>query len=148
MKKDELAYKLKEFYLLETFQVQYYRAQLSESKDEYYRKAFEKMVKIESIHAEYFAQKLREYGIEQPQIVDPVFKAAGRFLGEAAEFTGQYNTCRLGVALETKAMEMYRDFAIKAWKDSSLRDTLMDYLIDEEFHTLWMQDYLRNMVSE
>lgn len=143
--KDKLAHKLKEFYLLETFQVQYYQAQLSDAKDEYYRKAFQKMVNIERGHAEYFAQELRLKGIELPQVAEPFFMAAGRLLGESVELAGSYNTCRLGVVLENRAIDTYRDFIIKDWGDPVLRDTLMDYLIDEEFHTLWMQDYMRHL---
>ena len=148
MDKDKIDQKLKEFYLLETFQVQYYQAQLSESRDVYYRKAFEKMVKIEAGHAEFFEQKLWERGIEKPPIIEPFYKAAGRLLGESIELAGRHNTLRLGVALENKAIESYRDFIIKDWGDPSLRDTLLDYLIDEEFHTLWMQDFMKNLVPE
>jgi bacterioferritin len=145
MKRGEYEYKLKEFYTLETFQVRYYRAQLSAPQDEYYRKAFEKMVKIEAGHADYFAQKLTKEGLEIPPVVEPLFKVAGRLLGETAELSGPYNTCRLGVALENKAMEMYRDFIMRGWGDQELRDTLIDYLLDEEFHTLWMEGYMRHL---
>ncbi|HHX94939.1 MAG TPA: ferritin-like domain-containing protein [Clostridia bacterium] len=145
MNENKLAYKLKEFYILETFQVRYYQAQLSAPQDEYYRKAFEKMVKVESGHAHFFAQQLLERGLEIPHVAEPLFKFAGRLLGETVELTGPYNTCKLGVALEGKAMEMYREFIMKAWGDEKLRDTLMEYLIDEEFHTLWMEDYMRHL---
>jgi len=142
---NELAYKLKEFYILETFQVRYYKAQLSAPQEEYYRKAFEKMVKVESGHADFFAQMIQEEGIELPPVVEPLFKVAGRLLGESVELTGPYNTCRLGVALENKAMEMYRDFIMRSWGMPKLRDTLMEFHLDEEFHTLWMQDYMRHL---
>ncbi|WP_274428689.1 hypothetical protein [Desulfolucanica intricata] len=39
MEHNELAFILKEFYLLEKSQVDYYKDQLSSTKDEYYRKA-------------------------------------------------------------------------------------------------------------
>lgn len=146
MDRQGLIYKLREFYLLEVFQVRYYTSQLSASQDEYYRKAFEKMVKIERGHADYFAQRLLEEGVDPPQAVEPLFKVAGRLLGESVELAGPYNTCRLGVALENKAMEMYRDFIMKAWGDPGLRNTLMEYHLDEEFHTLWMRDYMRHLV--
>lgn len=145
MDQKELAYKLKEFYVLETFQVRYYQAQLSSPQGEYYRKAFEKMVKVESGHADFFAQMIREEGLELPPVVEPLFKVAGRLLGESVELTGPYNTCRLGVALENKAMEMYRDFILRSWSMPKLRDTLMEYHLDEEFHTLWMLDYMRHL---
>ena len=145
MNQGKLAHRLKEFYILETFQVKYYSAQLSTSPDEYYRKAFDKMVSIESEHVDYFAQKLVEEGIELPQIVEPVFKMAGKLLGESVEFTGPFNTLRLGIKLESRAIEKYRYFILKGWGDQGLREKLMDHLLDEEYHTLWMQDYLRHL---
>lgn len=140
-----LSYKLKEFYLLEVLQVKYYTAMLSETQDEYYHRAFKKMVKTEKGHADYFARKMKAEGVDPPQVIEPLFKMAGRFLGEAAELTGPYNTCRLGVALESKASEMYRDFIVKGWGEQELRDTLMDHLLDEEYHALWMRDYMRHL---
>lgn len=143
--KSVLHYKLKEFYILEVLQYRYYKAQLSASQDEYYRKAFEKMVKIETGHVNYFAQKMIDEGLKLPPLVEPAFTFAGILAGEAAELAGPYNTCRLGVALETKAMEMYRKFIMGSWGDQELRDTLMEYLLDEEFHALWMADYMRHL---
>lgn len=145
MNRNEYEHKLKEFYILETFQVRYYIAQLNSSQDEYFRKAFEKMVQIEDGHAQYFADKMRREGLEVPPVVEPLFKFAGRLLGETVELTGPYNTCRLGVALEGKAMEMYRQFIMRGWGDKDLRDVLMGYLVDEEFHTLWMEEYMRHL---
>jgi bacterioferritin (cytochrome b1) len=70
---------------------------------------------------------------------------AGRILGESIEATGPIQTCRLGIALETRAMKMYRKFIMNAWVSKELRNTLLEYLLDEEFHTLWMKDYLRQI---
>ncbi len=136
MEKKELAYKLKEFYLLEKLQVDYYKAQLSEAKDKYYRKAFSKMAKIEEGHVNFFVQKMARENIQIPEAFGSLFKIAGRILGESVELTGPVNTCKLGIALEKKAMEMYRMFIMKSWVDQQLRNDLMDFLIDEEFHKL------------
>lgn len=141
---DELIFRLKKFYTLETFQVAFYESQVSASTNEYYSKAFEKMVQIESGHADFFAQVLDKANIEVPNIVGSVFEKAGGFIGDMAGLTGASNTCKLGLALETKAMEAYRAFITES-KDkhySELRNTLMDYLLDEEFHTLWLKDYM------
>lgn len=143
MNQTKMAVKLKEFYLLERFQVEYYSAQLPTSENEYYKQAFVKMVQVENGHAEFFAKKLMELNIEVPRVTGSVFKLAGRLLGESVEFAGPLNTCKLGIALENKAIEMYHYFIIQGWLDSSFRNTLMEYLLDEEFHTLWMKDYIR-----
>lgn len=143
---DKLIYRLKEFYTLETFQVAFYEAQVSTSTDEYYTKAFEKMVQIESGHANFFAQVLDKAQIQVPEFTGSLFEMAGNFVGGLVGSTGQHNTCKLGVALETKAMEAYRTFITESKNKhySELRETLMEYLLDEEFHTLWLRDYMKN----
>lgn len=141
---DKLIFRLKEFYTLETFQVAFYESQVSSSTNEYYKKAFQKMVDIEGGHADFFAQVLTKADIEVPTIIGSAFELAGDFVGDMVGLTGSSNTCKLGVALENKAMETYRTF-IDESKDkhySELRNTLMDYLLDEEFHTLWLRDYM------
>ncbi|MCB8818723.1 ferritin-like domain-containing protein [Desulfosporosinus shakirovi] len=141
---DKLIFRLKEFYTLETFQVAFYESQVTASTNEYYTKAFEKMVQIESGHADFFAQVLDKANIEVPKIVGSVFEKAGGFIGDMVGLTGASNTCKLGVALENKAMEAYRTFITESRDKhySELRNTLMDYLLDEEFHTLWLMDYM------
>ncbi|WP_238455506.1 hypothetical protein [Desulfolucanica intricata] len=64
---------------------------------------------------------------------------------ESIELTGSINTCKLGVTLKSIAMEMYHSVIIKTWVDQSLRDKLMEFLLDEEFHKLWMKNYLNNL---
>jgi len=136
--------RLKEFYKLETFQVAFYEAQVSTSTDEYYSKAFEKMVQIESVHADFFAQILDKAKIQIPTFVGSLFELAGSFVGEVAESIGPKHTCKLGVALENKAITTYQSF-ITECKDNNyfkIRDTLMEYRLEEEFHTLWLKDYM------
>ena len=144
---NKLIIRLKEFYILETFQVAYYQAQVSSSTDEYYSKAFEKMVQIEGGHADFFANQLDQAKVDIPVVVGSVFELAGNLLGETVESTGPYNTCKLGIALENKAMEAYHTFITEAKNKnySILRDTLMEYLLDEEFHTLWLRDYMNKL---
>lgn len=141
-----LMFRLKEFYILETFQVAFYKAQVSSATDDYYGKAFNKMVNIEQGHADFFANKIDKANESVPALVGSVFEFAGNLLGETVESTGQLNTCKLGIALENKAIEEYRTFILESKEKSYLilQDTLMEYLLDEEFHTLWLRDYLNN----
>lgn len=141
-----LIFRLKEFYILETFQVAFYKAQSSSATDEYYGKAFNKLVNIEKGHADFFANKIEKANETVPAFVGSVFELAGNLLGETVESTGQLNTCKLGIALENKAMEKYQAFILESKEKSYkiLQDTLMEYLLDEEFHTLWLTDYMNN----
>ncbi len=142
---DKFISRLKEFYTLETFQVAFYEAQVSSSTDEYYSKAFEKLVKFESVHVDFFAQILDKAQIEIPTFVGSLFELAGGFVGDFIESMGPKHTCKLGVALENKAIATYQAF-IEECKNKNylkIRDTLMEYRLEEEFHTLWLKDYMR-----
>ena len=140
----KLIFRFKEFYILETFQVAFYKAQVDSATDEYYRKAFDKMVQIEQGHADYFANIIEQTGEIVPENAGSIFKIAGHLVGETIESVGQHNTCKLGVALENKAMDKYRTFITESREKNYtiIRNTLMEYLLDEEFHTLWLRDYM------
>jgi len=143
---DKFISSLQSFYKLEKFQVAFYKAQISTSTDEYYRKAFEKMVQIENSHVDFFAQVLDKAQLEIPTFSGSIFELAGGFVGEMVESTGPNKTCKLGVALENKAIEAYRTFITESKQKnySTIRDTLMENLLDEEFHALWLRNYMNN----
>lgn len=103
-------FRLKEFYTLEIFQVAFYKAQVDSATEEYYGKAFQKLVDIEQGHANFFAGLLEKAGESVPTFVGSTFKLAGDFVGESVEANGQKDTCTLGVKLENKAMEHYHLF--------------------------------------
>lgn len=148
VEQNKLAIKLKEFYLLERFQVEYYNAQLSTPENEYYKQAFAKMIQVENRHVEFFSCKIREQNMKVPIVTDSVFKLAGKLVGESVEFSGPQNTCRLGEALENKAIKMYQSFIIEVWIDLDLRNTLIEFLLDEEYHALWMNKYLKTYYTQ
>jgi bacterioferritin len=140
---NKLINRLLSFYKLEEFQVAYYKAQLSSSEGEYYRRVFSRMVDIESSHAEFFARKLKEMGMEVPKVSGSLFTLAGNILGETVELTGALNTCKLGVTLEKRAMQDYRNFIMETSSYPEINNILWEFYIDEEFHTMWMEDYLK-----
>ncbi|KLU59167.1 hypothetical protein CEB3_c41530 [Peptococcaceae bacterium CEB3] len=140
---NKLIFRLKEFYTLEILQVAFYEAQANSATDEYYKKAFEKIVGTEQGHVDYFADKIVQANEKVPSVAGSVFQLAGSVVGETMEFVGKYNTCMFGVALENKATEMYRTFIdetnIKNYV--KIKDTLFKNLLDEEFHAYWLRDY-------
>lgn len=141
---NKLIFRFKEFYTLETFQVAFYNAQANSATDEYYKKAFEKMVQIEQGHADYFANIIDKAKEEVPSLVGSAFQIAGGIVGETVESIGRHSMCKLGVTLENEAMKMYREF-IKESKEKKyeiIKDTLYEYLLDEEFHKYWLRDYI------
>ena len=56
----QMLFKLKEFYLLEIYQVDFYRDQVPSFDEERARMAYTHMAVVEQGHVDYFAGKLRE----------------------------------------------------------------------------------------
>lgn len=141
----QLIFKLKEFYTLETFQVAFYDAQVNSATDQYYKRAFQKMVQMEQNHANFFSSIIERAGETLPSFFGSTFNLAGKFLGEGVETNGQHDTCTLGVKLEQKAMKMYQEFIdqCKQKKYVVIENMLMEFLLEEEFHTLWLNDYAK-----
>ncbi len=137
--------RLKEFYTLETFQVAFYEAQVSSSTNEYETIAFEKMVKVEGFHLNFFAQILDKAKIGRPTFTGSLLALAGGYVGEEIPSIGSKHSCKLGVALENKAITTYLAFIEECMDKnySDIRDTLMEFQLEEEFHTLWLKDYMR-----
>jgi bacterioferritin len=145
---DKIPYRLKEFYLLEKYQVSFYESQLSAAESEYYRKAFETMMEIEQVHVDFFAQQLESSNLEVPTVIGSLADIAGSFMGESVELTGPLKTCKLGAAFENKAIEMYQSFMIEAKDNLTLKNKLMEFCLEEEFHKLWLQNYAWKLKHE
>ncbi len=137
-------YRLKEFYILETFQVAYYRSQLSTLTDEYHIQAFEKLITTEETHAQFFANLIGKANLELPSLTGTLFNFAAQILGESAESISKTNGLKLAVMLEKKAAATYRDFISEAKTFPVIHHALMAYLLDEEFHILWLDNYVHH----
>jgi len=138
MDPDRLSFKLKEFYLLELYQVKLYDEQIPSLQEEHAVKAYEHMVRVEQGHADYFAERLREHGLDQPDLTGDLFGIAGSVSAKALGLFSPAERYRLGVILETKASEMYGEFIRMARdEDDRLTGMLWDYRTDEDFHKYW-----------
>ncbi|MGE5549999.1 MAG: ferritin-like domain-containing protein [Bacteroidota bacterium] len=134
----ELGFKLKEFYLLELYQVKMFGDQLPALTDDHLRYAFTVMVERERIHLDYFAGKLQEIGAEKPVLAGDLFGFAGTVSAKALDLFTLEERYKFGIFAETKAIEMYTDFVRRAEaEDRSLAEMLWRYQIDEELHKGW-----------
>jgi hypothetical protein len=60
-----------------------------------------------------------------------------RFLGGIAlDLTTAENRYKMGMAVENKAIEMYRALIMETWKDYLRYVKALENMIDEEFHLL------------
>lgn len=145
----DLILKLKEFYVLEMFQLTLYLSQKSSLQNEYIQHAYERMIELERQHVDFYKSKLEDLGHEVPKLSGGITALAGNFLGGVAlDFTSAENRYKLGVAVENKAIEMYKTFIMEAWEYPDIRKMLWHNMIDEEFHLLWYKDNLKHITSQ
>jgi bacterioferritin len=137
MDQETLAFKLREFYVLEAYQLKLYTSQLPSLQDEHVIKAYERISELEQRHVDYFAEKLLELGLSKPELTEDAFNLAGFLSAKALDLLSYEERYKLGVAVETKASEMYGEFISKGVDDKELVQMLWHNRIDEEFHKYW-----------
>lgn len=135
--------RLKQLYELENFQITYYTSLLSTPEDKLYRKALSKIIHTKKKHKDFLAELFLHSDIPVPKIVGTLANLAGSLIGESLEFTGQDNSRKVGFVLEKKAHHVYNELISDTELDPKLQDNLMNFLLDEEFHALWLQNYLQ-----
>ncbi len=137
MDRVDLGLKLKQFYLLETYQVLLFDRQLSELEHEHYRKALETMIERERHHAQLIAEQLAANGFERPEPADDAYALAGAVSARVINSFPVAERFRICKALESEAVRMYKAFITLAWDQEALTEILWRNLIDEEFHQYW-----------
>lgn len=134
--------RLKEFYLLESFQVQLYNSWIDSAPDEYLEHVYTEFTAIEQEHVDYFKQKILDFGAEPPEVTGGITALAGKIWGEIVDFSGTNNTYKMGIFGENKAIEMYQTFIVEAWQYPDLVEHLWKFMIAEELHMLWFKEHL------
>lgn len=150
MDKSKLIYKLREFHVLEIYQVDFYKSQIKSLEEPRIKKAFERFVIREKEHTDYFAQKLNELGSSPPKVISPAFAAAGFVTGKALDLLSLKERYKLGVSFENKAVEMYQSFIEMSAEDPQLNELnnhLWHFMIDEEEHQFWFKEQLSQIIN-
>jgi demethoxyubiquinone hydroxylase (CLK1/Coq7/Cat5 family) len=145
---EQLSFKLREFYLLEVYQLRLFGDQIPSLPDEYTAYAFERMKELEQRHVDYFAEKMDELGISKPEIADGTFAFAGFVSAKALDLLSLKERYKTGIAVETKAAEMYYEFIKMARGDQQLVRMLWHNRTDEEFHKFWFRANLEKIELE
>ncbi|HHW02285.1 MAG TPA: ferritin-like domain-containing protein [Thermoanaerobacterales bacterium] len=131
------------FYGLELEQVDLYTAQSNQVEDIYLKKALRRIAVIEQQHADNMGAELKRLG-HNPSVVGDIFgPVIGRVMGSVVGYAGPIAILRTDIAVEEKAMRDYKDFILKAGCDERLFDLLWSNLLDEDFHTAWFANKLR-----
>jgi bacterioferritin len=150
---DQLSAKLREFYLLEVYQLSLFSDQIPSLPDEYTAYAFERMKELEQRHVDYFAEKIHELGISKPEISDDAFSFLGFVSAKALDLLSLKERYKMGIAVEGKAAEMYYDFikmveGDRQGSDQQLVRMLWHNRTDEEFHKFWFRANLEKIELE
>ena len=140
-----LIMRLKEFYLLEMLQLTLYQSQMDSLQNQYIYHVYERIIELEKHHVNYYKSKIEEMGEDVPKISGGLFALAGNFIGETLDLTSAENRYKLGIAVESKAIDMSRIFILEAWKYPDISKRIWHNMADEEFHLLWFKDNLRHI---
>lgn len=144
----DLVTRVKEFYLLETFQLALYSSQIASLENEYIEKAYERILELERHHVDFYKNLLHDLGEDVPKTAGTLTSMAGHFVGGTTlDFTTAENRYKLGMAVENKAIEMYRVFIMESWAYPDIRKKAFHNMVDEELHLLWFKDNLKHTTS-
>ena len=146
MKKEELIAKLNWFYTLELNQVDFYMAQARCMEDIYLFKTFTRVAGIEQQHVDNVAAQIKKLGFNPTKLGDVISPLLGKMAGFVAGSLGPKAVLKIGITLEEKAMKDYKDLIIRV-SDEHLSNTLWNNLIDEDLHTAWFANKLKELDS-
>lgn len=102
-----LVKKLREFYVLEAYQVDLYKSQLPSLEDPHIKHVFKRFVTREQEHRDYLEQQLKE--MDRRGYCRSPFRLAGMVSGKALDLLSLKDRYRLGIAVEQKAIQMYHE---------------------------------------
>jgi len=141
----ELVTKLNWFYSLELNQVDLYTAQAHAMEDIYLAKTLARIAAIEQQHVDNMAAEIKRRGAEPTRLGDVISPLLGKTAGFLSGLVGPKAILKLDITLEEKAMKDYKDLIVRIGNDPHLFDVLWDNLIDEDIHTAWFANKLREL---
>ncbi|MDN5347898.1 MAG: hypothetical protein PWP65_1462 [Clostridia bacterium] len=144
MNEDALITKLNWFYSLELQQVNLYSSQARAMGDIYLAKTLDRIAAIEQQHVDNIAAEIRKRGAEPAKMGDVLGPILGRLSGTLTGAMGPITTLKVNITLEEKAMEDYKNLILRVG-DGHLFDLLWNNLIDEDLHTAWFTNKLREL---
>ena len=135
------------FYSLEMNQVDLYTMQSKQVDDIYIKKVLERVAEIEYGHVENIRDKIRQLGGKPSHLGEALAPVTGKIAGFLSTWPGTMAVLKADIALEEKAMKDYRDFIIKAGNDQDLFTLLWGHLVDEDLHTAWFANKVKELAA-
>lgn len=143
MNKDEIISALNWFYGLEIEQVDLYKTQSRRVDDIYMKKALERIAAIEQQHVDNIASLIKNMGVNPSPVGDILGPIIGKVMGHAVGLAGEAVILKVDIAVEEKAMKDYKNFILMSGGWPDLFEQLWSHLLDEDFHTAWFVNKLK-----
>lgn len=147
MQRDALIAKLNWFYSLELQQVELYTAQAKATEDIYLAKALNRVAAMEQQHVDNIAAEIKRLGSEPTKLGDVIGPITGKVVGTITGALGPKVLLKVDITLEEKAMKDYKDLTLKVGDDPHLFSVLWDNLIDEDLHSAWFANKLKELAE-
>lgn len=148
MTDDALIGKLNWFYSLELEQVDLYTSQSKMLEEIYLSKTLARIAVIEQQHVDNIAAEIKRIGSEPTRLGDVIAPILGKAFGGLTGALGPQTILKADITLEEKAMKDYKQFILQAGKDPHLFTLLWDNLIDEDLHTAWFANKLKELAND
>ncbi|SFH11687.1 bacterioferritin [Desulfotomaculum arcticum] len=148
MNQKELIARLNWFYSLEISQVDLYTAQANAvENDIYLAKTLSRVAAIEQQHVDNMAKAIKILGAEPTKLGDVISPLVGNTAGMMTGLVGPKLMLKTDITLEEKAMQDYKNLIIQIGDNEHLFNVLWDNLIDEDLHTAWFANKLKELES-
>ncbi len=145
MNSEQIISKLNWLYSLELSQVDLYLAQSRQIPDLYVKQTLKRVAEIEQGHVENVREKITQLGGKPTVIGEAIAPFSGKAAGYFTSKGGVKTLLTANIKLEEMAMKDYKDFILKVGQDESLFNLLWDNLIDEDLHTAWFVNKVKEL---
>ncbi|MBC7325967.1 MAG: ferritin-like domain-containing protein [Moorella sp. (in: Bacteria)] len=134
------------FYSLEVEQVDLYRTQARAATDIYLQQVLTRVAAIEQEHVLNLEAEIRRRGATPTRLGSVIAPLLGTAAGTILNWTRSRTVLWANITLEEKAIADYKRLILKV-AERSLFDLLWSHLIDEDLHTAWFSNKLKELDS-
>ncbi|MBE3572192.1 MAG: ferritin-like domain-containing protein [Moorella humiferrea] len=144
MEEKELIRSLNWFYTLEIEQVELYQTQARAATDIYLQQVLRRVAAIEGEHVINLEAEIRRRGANPTRTGAVIAPLLGVAAGTILNWTDTRTVLWANITLEEKAMADYKRLILKV-AEKPLFDLLWSHLIDEDLHTAWFSNKLKEL---
>lgn len=144
MQEKDLIRSLNWFYTLEIEQVDLYKTQARSATDIYLQQVLARVAEIEQEHVINLEAEIRRRGATPTRLGAIIAPVLGMVAGTLLNWTNPRTVLRTNITLEEKAMADYKGLILRTGEEPLL-DLLWSHLIDEDLHTAWFSNKLKEL---